>query len=88
MAEINRATDEPDFLDIMAHRQKEQESIYKRDIEDMKVQMMKEKLAQENMKAGTDAQHKERKLALESERNDIEKDKVKMMKKKISSNSK
>ena len=88
MAEINRATDEPDFLDIMAHHQKEQESIYKRDIEDMKVQMMKEKLAQENMKAGTDAQHKERKLALESERNDIEKDKVKMMKKKISSNSK
>jgi|GEM_PF-2561574 len=88
MTEINRATDEPDFLDIMAHRQKEQDSIYKRDIEDMKVQMMKEKLAQENMKAGTDAQHKERKLALESERNDIEKDKVKMMKKKLSSNSK
>ena len=88
MAEINQSTDEPDIIDIMAHRQKEQDSIYKRDIEELKIQMMRDKMGQDNMKAQTDAQHKEAKLALESERNDIEKEKVKAMKKKANSNSK
>jgi hypothetical protein len=88
IAEGNQAGNEPDYIDIMAHYQKEQDSIYKRDIEEMKVQMMKKKLAQGDTMVNNDLQHKQAKLALESERNDIDKEKVKIMKKKLSSNPK
>lgn len=79
----NQGTGEVDYMDIMGHNLKQQESIYKRDIEEMKVQMMKQKMQEDASKNVIDANHKQTKLALESERNDIEKNKVKVMEKKI-----
>jgi hypothetical protein len=67
---------------------KQQEQIYKRDIEQIKIDQMKRKVSIDETAAQTKAIHDERKLALQSERNDIEKEKIKMMKKKTDSNKK
>jgi hypothetical protein len=78
----------PDYNDIMSLNLKQQEQIYKRDIEQIKIDQMKRKVSIDETAAQTKAIHDERKLALQSERNDIEKEKIKMMKKKTDSNKK
>ena len=72
----------PDMLDILSHRLQEQDSIYKRDIEQLKLRMENQKVSNQQQQAATDAAHNERKLDIESERNDIEREKIKAMKQK------
>lgn len=82
------SSDGPDYNDIMSINLKQQEQIYKRDIEQIKLDQMKRKVDLDETSAQSKAMHDERKLALQSERNDIEKEKIKMMKKKTDSNKK
>ena len=69
-----------DYQDILTHNFKQQESIYKRDIEEMKLNIEQQKLQEAKEKNRADVTHKNQKLNLESERNDIEKDKLKIAK--------
>jgi hypothetical protein len=80
--------DGPNYNDIMSVNLKQQEQIYKRDIEQIKLEQMKRKVDLDETSAQNRAMHDERKLSLQSERNDIEKEKIKIMKKKTDSNRK
>lgn len=82
------STEGPGYKDIMTMNLKQQEQIYKRDIEQLKLEQMKRKVDVDETSARDKTMHDERKLALQSERNDIEKEKIKMMKKKTATNKK
>jgi len=75
----------PDYADIMSDHLKQQETIYKRDIEQMKIDLEKQKMEQAQRDSQTTAAHNERKLDLEEDRNNIEKQKIKKMGSKASS---
>ena len=77
-----------DYSDIMAHNLKQQEGIYKRDIESMKLALNMQQQKMQEARDNRDMDLRERKLGLEAERNQLEKEKIKKMGNKPSGNSK
>lgn len=84
ISENNQSTDSPDMLDILGHNLKEQESIAKRDLENIRMEMEKKKMMNQDNKDQMDLQMKQRKLDLENKnidsKNHIEKEKLKLAK--------
>jgi hypothetical protein len=77
-----------DYSDIMAHNLKQQEGIYKRDIESMKLALNVKQQEMQESRDARDMDLRERKLGLEAERNQLEKEKIKKMGNKPASGSK
>ena len=67
----------PDMLDIMAQHAKEQDSIYKRDVEQLKMEMQQKKMDADQQHQQNEGDRKDRKLDLEQDRNKIEREKMK-----------
>jgi len=85
IAKDSQSTDQPDMLDILANQQKQQESIYKRDIEQIRMQMEKKKMEMAQANQEQDGNRKDRKLDLEEDRNKITREQIKEQKKKATS---
>lgn len=83
----SQADGTPDMMDVLAHNAKQQDSIYKRDIEQLKMKMEQAKMDQKQQQSMVDTSLKSRKLDLEEDRNVIEREKVKIAKKKPATKS-
>jgi len=87
----NQSTGSPDMLDILSHNLKEQESIAKRDLESIRMDLENRKLQQKEQKDMLDNEHKNKKLDQEERdrvtREKIEKEKMAIAKSKTSSKS-
>ena len=78
IAVANQSTEGPDYLDIIAQQQKTQDSIYKRDIEQMRMVMDKQQqaLAQQNVQQ--QGGREDRKLDLQEEGLNLKKEELKI----------
>lgn len=82
IATTNQSQEGPDYLDILANQQQQQDSLYKRDVEQLRLAMDKQKMQQEQVAQAGEFARKDRKLDLEAERNSLEKEKIKIAKRK------
>lgn len=83
IAIANQSTEGPDYLDLMAQHQLQQDNIYKRDMEQLRMAMDKQQnqLTQQNQML--DGRRKDRKLDLEEQGLDIQKQDLKLKAKQM-----
>ncbi len=78
IATANQSSEEPDYLDLMAQHQKNQDSVYKRDIEQMRMAMDKQQQALAQQNAQQQGSREERKLDLQEKGLDLKKEELKI----------
>jgi hypothetical protein len=83
IAIANQSQEGPDHLDIIAQAQKTQDSIYKRDIEQMRMAMDKQQQALAQQNQNKEGMRKDRKLDLEEQGLELQKQDLKLKAKQI-----
>lgn len=78
IAAQNQSEEGPDYLDLMAQYQKNQDSVYKRDIEQMRIAMDKQQAANAQQAQMQDGSRKDRKLDLEEQGLELKKQDLKL----------
>ena len=81
IATANQSPEGPDQLDMMAQYQKNQESVYKRDIEQMRLAMDKQQQAMAQQAQQQEGSRKDRKLDLEEQGLGLKKEEIAIKKK-------
>ena len=74
-------SEEPDYLDILAQQQKQQDSIYKRDIEQLKMSMENQSAQFAQRSDMQESMRKDRKLDLEEQGLELKKKELEIKKK-------
>jgi len=88
IAEQNQSQEGPDISDILSYNLKQQQDIYKRDLDQLNLQIQEQQMSHQQNKDNTELAMKQKKLMLEEENTKINWEKVKIAKKKPASKSK